>query len=102
MQDISGKAIRTRYHGPTATRGPRISASDAGGNLVSISPDLPVTVGELDNAHRKAAYTLMRKMGWPNVLIPGSFAKDTYWVMLPGDHPTTEPMYDLVLGKAVD
>ncbi len=68
------KAIRTKYHGPTNTRGSRISASDEDGNRVSI-PYPHELSGE--DVHRKAADALCRKMGWEGVLIGGGL-KDGY------------------------
>lgn len=55
------KAIETRYHGPTNTRGSRISASDSDGNRVSIPYPYELS-GE--DVHRKAAEALAHKMGW--------------------------------------
>jgi hypothetical protein len=73
------KAIRTKYHGPTDTRGSRISASDEDGNRVSI-PYPHELSGEA--AHRAAADALCRKMNWSGELIGGAL-KDGYafvWV----------------------
>ena len=55
------KAIMTKYHGPTETRGSRISASDSDGNRVYIPYDYKLTDEE---AHRKAAVALCAKMKW--------------------------------------
>jgi len=74
------KAIRTRYHGPTNTRGSRISATDSDGNRVTISYDYSLNS---DKLHEKAAYTLMEKMMWPNEVVGGGFGSDTFWIMLP-------------------
>lgn len=74
------KAIRTRYVGPTNTRGSRITATDADGNRVSIS--YPHQLNS-DQAHELAAYTLMRKMRWECELVGGGFNNDEFWVMLP-------------------
>lgn len=62
------KAIVTKYHGPTDTRGSRISASDGDRNRVSI-PYPHELSGEA--CHRKAAEALKAKMGWKGVLIGG-------------------------------
>lgn len=72
------KAIRTRYSGPTNTRGSRIHATDSDGNRVSVSLDYS---GRDD--HEFAAYSLMRKMGWGCQLVGGGFGHDQYWVMIP-------------------
>lgn len=55
------KAITTKYHGPTNTRGARISASDQDGNRVTISYPHELS-GE--DVHRAAAMALCSKMGW--------------------------------------
>jgi hypothetical protein len=74
------KAIRTRYAGPTNTRGSRIIASDSDGNRAVMSYQHQYNSDEL---HRMAAQKLMDKMGWPNEIIGGGFGHDNYWVMLP-------------------
>jgi hypothetical protein len=55
------KAIRTKYKGPTNTRGSRIIASDEDGNKVTISYPYELS-GEA--VHRKAAEALCKKMDW--------------------------------------
>ena len=74
------KAIRTRYVGPTNTRGSRIIATDGDGNKVSIG--YPHQLSS-DNAHQLAAQSLMDKMKWPNKIVGGGFGNDNFWVMLP-------------------
>ena len=63
------KAIETRYHGPTNTRGSRISARDLDGNRCSIPYDHAES-GE--RGHAKAALALCKKMGWDGELIAGA------------------------------
>ena len=63
------KAIVTKYHGPTDTRGSRISASDEDGNRISIS--YPDELNSAD-AHAKAAGVLCDKLGWHGSLVSGS------------------------------
>ena len=63
------KAITTKYHGPTATRGSRISASDGDGNRVYISYDYALNSEE---AHRKAAVAFCAKMKWSGAMVGGS------------------------------
>lgn len=63
------KAIVTKYHGPTNTRGARITASDEDGNQVSISYPYELS-GE--DVHRKAADALCDKMNWKGRLVGGS------------------------------
>ena len=55
------KAITTKYHGPTTTRGSKISASDKDGNRVYISYDYALNS---EDAHRKAAVALCSTMNW--------------------------------------
>jgi len=63
------KAIKTKYKGPTDTRGSRIIASDEDGNRVTISYPYELS-GEA--VHRKAAEALCAKMGWKGHLVGGS------------------------------
>jgi len=63
------KAILTKYHGPTNTRGSKISASDEDGNRIIISYPYELS-GEA--VHRKAADALCEKMGWQGRLVGGS------------------------------
>ena len=66
------KAITTKYHGPTNTRGARIIASDSDHNRVTVSyghaAKDPYTV---------AAIALCRKMGWSGQLCWGSICPGT-------------------------
>jgi hypothetical protein len=63
------KAIVTKYHGPTNTRGSRITASDEDGNRITIPYPYELS-GEA--VHRKAAEALCSKMGWRGSLVAGS------------------------------
>ena len=63
------KAIKTKYKGPTDTRGSRIIASDEDGNRITISYPYELS-GEA--VHRKAADALCVKMGWTGPLVGGS------------------------------
>jgi hypothetical protein len=83
------KAIRTRYSGPTNTRGSRIHATDSDGNRVSVSYQYQM---EACDGHEFAAYTLMKKMGWGCELIGGGFGNDQYWVMIPSPE---RPYYEI-------
>ncbi len=62
------KAIVCKYHGPTNTRGSRISASAEGGNRISI-PYPHELSGE--DVYRAAAEALCKKMNWPGKLAGG-------------------------------
>lgn len=68
------KAIRTKYHGATNTKGSRISASDEDGNRVSIPYPHELSGGAV---HRAAADALCQKMGWGGELVGGGL-KDGY------------------------
>lgn len=64
------QAIVTKYHGPTNTRGAKVSATASAGRVV-ISYDHALPTG---GNHRAAADALMAKMGWGangEVLISG-------------------------------
>lgn len=76
------KAIVTKYHGPTDTRGARITADDGDGNRITISYPYELS-GE--DVHRKAAEALRDKMGWTGNLIGGA-TKDGYaFVFMPNN-----------------
>lgn len=55
------KAITTKYHGPSNTRGARISASDMDGNRATI--DYPYDLSG-EACHKAAADQLCAKQGW--------------------------------------
>jgi hypothetical protein len=74
------KAICTKYHGPTDTKGSRYSASDEDGNKVTLSANYSLDV--VGN-HERAAQALMDKMGWKNQLLGGGWGSKMYWVMVP-------------------
>ena len=71
------KAIITKYHGPTACKGSRISASDEDGNRITISYPYELS-GEA--VHRKAAEALCDKMGWTGELVGGSLKRGYVFV----------------------
>ena len=73
------KAITTKYHGPTGTRGSRISASDSDGNRVSVPYQHDRT---RDGEHDTAALALCSKMKWKGVLVRGSADKGNVYVFL--------------------
>ena len=76
------KAIETTFHGPTNTRGSRITASDSDGNRATV-PYEYVSRGE--EAHRAAAVALCRKMGWGGCdrLISGGTKRGFVFVFAP-------------------
>ena len=59
------KAITTTFKGPTDTRGSRILARDGDGQRITLP--YPHELDTVD-AHKKAARTLMEKMGWQGTL----------------------------------
>lgn len=70
------QAIRTRYYGPTNTRGSRIVAKCEGGSVT-----VPFNYSlDHEGNHRKAAELLLTRLGWQAVYNGGQFADDYYWV----------------------
>lgn len=74
------QAIRTRYHGPTNSRGSRISAQcEAGRVYVAYESALSV-----EENHASACKALRAKLGWNSEhygdVVGGSFDGDMYWV----------------------
>lgn len=63
------KAIITKYHGPTNTRGSRISAKAEG--VPSVSIGYPHALREGEQAHSAAALMLCHKYGWEGTLVAG-------------------------------
>ena len=77
------KAIETKYHGPTNTRGARISATDMDGNRISVPYPHEAQMGEA--AHRVAAEALCRKMRWSGRLIGGAVKSGYAFVFADGE-----------------
>lgn len=71
------KAIVTKFHGPSDTKGSRCSASDEDGNRVTISWS-QVLNGEAP--HAEAAIALCRKQGWTGRLIAGAVKRGYVFV----------------------
>ena len=73
------QAIRTRYHGPTNTRGSRISAQCTAGKL-SVAYNHALNG---DENHKAAACALRDRLGWiaPHYapMFGGDFNGDTYF-----------------------
>ena len=70
------QAIRTRFHGPTDTKGSRISAKNRS-RTIYVGYDHALDL--IDN-HRAAARELKRIMPWGGDMVGGSFDGDWYWV----------------------
>ena len=62
------KAILTKYHGATDTRGARITASDCDGNRCSVPYDHSLNA---DGNHRAAAAELCLRFKWHGQLVSG-------------------------------
>lgn len=75
------KAIETRYHGPTDTKGARITATDGDGHRLTIAYPYELS-GEA--CHRHAAEALCRKLGWTGELAGGSTARGYVFVFVGG------------------
>jgi hypothetical protein len=71
------KAIRTKFYGPTNTKGAKIVATDGEKNTITISYPYELNV---ENAHRLAAIKLCEKMGWSTNILPGWFKNECYWI----------------------
>lgn len=75
------QAIRTRYYGPTNTRGSRIVARcQAGSHTMAYEPEYDAT-----GNHGNAAQMLAAKLGWTKErghtgMLGGCFNDDWYWV----------------------
>lgn len=74
------KAILTKYHGPTNTRGARISATDGDGNRVTVPYDHAAR-----DPHDAAALALCRKMGWLGTLAKGGTKTGNVYVWTAGE-----------------
>jgi hypothetical protein len=71
------KAIRTKFYGATDSNGSKIIATDGDRNSITIP--YPHELNN-ENAHKLAAETLCKKMGWNTDIIPGWFKNECYWV----------------------
>lgn len=76
------KAIRTKYHGPTNTRGSRVTATDGDRNWITIEWDHSLTS---DQNHRAAAVALCKKLGWTGTLAQGGFPDSCVFVFVNSD-----------------
>jgi hypothetical protein len=68
------QAIQTKFHGPTNTRGARVSARAYAGHVM-IQWDY--ALGTYDN-HKAAAVALARRYGWPEDMVGGSLPGSGY------------------------
>ncbi len=76
------KAIKTKYLGPTNTRGIRVKATDCHGNNCTVEYN-----HEFDSEinHERAMATLCQKMNWKGRMIGGGLKDCMVWVFLPQD-----------------
>lgn len=77
------QAIKTKYHGPTNSKGSRISASCEAGRIY-----MPYNhaLGLYEN-HATAAALLIEKLGWgAHQYVGGQFEHDYYWCADMGAH----------------
>jgi len=74
------QAITTKFRGPTDRTGSRIVATTEGGHRATVPYDHALRSEE---AHKKAAKALMRKMGWRGTLACGSI-KGGYCCVITG------------------
>lgn len=75
------QAIRTRYHGPTNTKGSRLSAK---GEAKTMSFSCGYASGN-DVGHAAAARAYANSLGWlldGGKLVGGVFGNDYYWVIV--------------------
>jgi hypothetical protein len=91
------KAISTKYHGPTNTRGSRISATDG---------DTTIFVSYHDDArepHDVAALALCKKLGWSGTLIRGGTKTGNVYVWAQfGTYNVLEDSLDVVHTPRLD
>jgi hypothetical protein len=71
------KAIITKFHGPTDTKGSRYSASDEDGNRATVHADHALNP---EQNHDAAALALCRKMKWSGTLVRGDLGTGYVYV----------------------
>ena len=79
------KTIATKYHGPTNTRGSRISATATSGQRVSIGYDHSLSS---EQNHMAAARALLTKLNWTGQWFAGA-TPDGYVFVTPSDMTLT-------------
>ena len=77
------QAIVTKYHGPTNTRGSRISATSASGLRVNVPYSSEL---DTEDNHKAAAVAMCNKYGWANRpgdrLVSGGLRDGYAWVII--------------------
>lgn len=69
------QTIKTKYHGPTATKGSRFSAECEAGRIY-VTKNYAL---EPEENHKAAAQALLAKLGWPGEYAGGCFDDCYYW-----------------------
>ena len=77
------KAIETKYHGPTDTRGSRITATDNDGHRISNGYSYELNS---EAAHFEAAKKLAGKLGWAGEMVAGWTKNGYVFVWVNGTH----------------
>lgn len=80
------QAIRTTYHAPTATKGPRITAVNAWGDKCTVPVFNVSNMGE--NDHLRATEALCDKLHWKGRLIAGELRDGMVFVFDPESSPS--------------
>ncbi len=82
---IPVRVLITRYHGPTNTRGSRVSARVPSGRRVTLGWDY--SLGEAEN-HDRAACALASELGWNPPTMAGNLpGPDRVYVVAPKVQP---------------
>lgn len=71
----------TKYVPASDTRGSRIKATTGQGHSVSVPYRYE---GDAYDAHKHAAESLMRKLGWTGRIIGGGYGSAYFWVFASG------------------
>jgi hypothetical protein len=89
------RAIQTKFHGPTNTRGARISANDGEGIRVTV----PYYTSSQEDPHHRAAIALCRKMGWYGKLAHGGRPDGNVYVWVDDGYSTLDVTQEPCSGK---
>ena len=77
------KAILTKYHGPTNTKGSRLSATAEGGNRIYVGRNCELSI---EDNHAAAARQLKLKMNWPGDMVGGTLPDGSMAWVYQNDH----------------
>lgn len=73
-------AIRTKYLGPTETKGARVVADDGRGHRITVAWDYTKDVYDM---HEQVAKALCKKYNWPTKVVGGDLGEFMVWVFIP-------------------